>query len=285
MTCFRGLRFWLAGLLLLLAACSSGPGMPERGGVFPSEDAVPGWKISQETKTYAHDQLYELVDGQADAFFAYGFNEAAVRRYQNGQGNQINVEVWRLETPADSCGLFLSNQSGQAEDMGSEGALNPGRRLSFWQDRYYSAITANESVPDETLRSFAEAVSLALPNGGECSPVLKRLPPEGLIPRSSLFFHQEISIQNALWLGGSNLLNLNEKTAGALGQYERGGKKYTLLVVQYPGAGEAAAALQALETAAPAGFVAAGVRENLLGAVFGEVEKPAAQGLIAEALR
>ena len=278
-------RFGLAWILLFLAGCKPASPSFKLSEVFPAPGAISGWPIAQDVKSYTHDNLFELVDGQADAFFAFMFEEVAVRRYQNDQGNQINVEVWQLAAPADACGLFLSNQSGLPAQVGNESALNTGRRLSFWQNRYYTAITANKSVPDETLLAFGAALSRVLPAGGERPALLKRLPQAGLTAGSALYFHQEISIQNTVWLGGNNLLGLSEKTDGAMGQYVRAGKKFKLLVVQYPGAGEAAKALQVLENAQMEGFVAARVQANLLGAVFGEPDSQAAKALIDEALK
>ena len=278
-------RFCLVGLLLLLLGCAPAKPAVRLVDIFPAPGSISGWTSAQDVKSYTHDHLFELVDGQADAFFAFGFEEVAVRRYQNDQGNQVNVEVWQLATSADACGLFLSNQSGQPAQVGVESALNPGRRLSFWQNRYYSAITANKSVPDETLLAFGSALARALPSGGERPALMKRLPAANLAGGSLLFFHQEITIQNVLWLGGNNLLGLSAKTDGVMGQYVPDGQRFNLLLIQYPGPKEAAGALKTLEKAQLEGFVAARVRDNLLAAAFGTPDSQAANGLIDEALK
>ncbi len=273
----------LAGLLL--AGCAASPGAPELGTIFPASGAVAGWSAAQAVKTYDRKHLFELVDGQAEAFFAFGFEQAAVQRYTNAQGNQLNVEAWQLASTDDACGLFLSNQSGQAAQLGSESALKSGRRLSFWQARYYIAITANQSLPDETLLAFGAALSKALPDGGERPAILKRLPADGLVAGSAIFFREEISIQNLVWLGGNNLLGLSQKTGGAAGTYQLQGQAYSLLVVQYPDSGGASGALRQLEQARPEGYTAARTNGSLLATVFGPPEAQAVQALLDAALR
>jgi hypothetical protein len=104
-----------------------------------------------------------------------------------------------------------------------------------------------------------------------------------LVPRSSIFFHEEISIQNNLWLGGENLLGLGPKTEGVLARYNVGGAPVQLLLVQYPDADSAAAALAALLNDGFEQLAAADVQDSLLGAVFGEVDVAAAERLLAEA--
>ncbi len=111
----RSLWGWvlLIGLLAVsLTACSPS----KTSAVSPSLDltkvfpGVPGWTISQAVETYDHDHLFNLVDGQADLFFVYGFEQVAVQRYQNDAGLNLNVEIWRLATPADAFGLFTEGR-------------------------------------------------------------------------------------------------------------------------------------------------------------------------------
>jgi len=54
---------------------------------------------------------------------------------------------------------------------------------------------------------------------------------EGMVERSAVFFHEEISIQDRLWLGGENRLGLSPKTDGILARYEVGGGMAQLPVV------------------------------------------------------
>jgi hypothetical protein len=156
--------------------------------------------------------------------------------------------------------------------------------LSFWQDRYRVAIYARQEIPDADLRSLAETISTALPSGGERPSLLDQLPPQGLVDRSAIFFHLEISIQDRLWLGGDNVLDLSSETDGVLARYDVGDATGHLLLLQYPDTHAASAALGALETAQIDGLVSSATRDNLLGAVFGAVDEAASITLLTEAL-
>jgi hypothetical protein len=100
-----------------------------------------------------------------------------------------------------------------------------------------------------------------------------------------IFFHQGISIQSELWLGGENLLGLGPETDGILARYEVVGAVARLLLVQYSGAEVASAGLTALEGSPIGGLVTANVHDALLGAVFGEVDVAEANTLLSETLR
>jgi len=270
-------------LALVLVGCGGKPAA--LSGAFPGADAVPGWTPVGDAETFDSENLYDLVNGQAESFFAYGFEQVAVRHYENAEGTRLDVEVWQLATPADAYGLFTVQRAGTPVTTGNDGDADPGRRLAFWQDHYVAHVRASQDVDDADLQSLAEAVSAALPSGGERPALMDHLTPDGLVAHSAIFFHEEISIQSDLWLGGENLLGLSPETDGVLARYDIGGAMARLLLVQYPDAEAALAGLAALESSQVSGLVNADARDTLLGAVFGEVDEAAGDTLLEQALR
>jgi hypothetical protein len=225
-----------------------------------------------------------MVDGQADAYFVYGFEQVATQRYQNAAGAILEVAIWQLATPADAYGLFTFGRAGEPAAIGNEGDADPGRRLVFWQDCYWVQVYGRQQLPDADLQAFAHAVSTALPAGGERPALVSRLPKNGLIERGFIFFHEEISIQTDIWLGGTNILGLSPQTNGILARYDPDGVMALLLLIQYPDAKAATTGLDALKAGQVDGLVAADARDNLLGAILGEVDPSAATELLAKAL-
>ncbi|MGD8623500.1 MAG: hypothetical protein PVF47_05745 [Anaerolineae bacterium] len=271
-------------LALLLAACGSRT--PAPADLLPGEDDLPAWTPAGETRVYDRESLYDLVDGQADFYFAYGFEQVAARHYANADGNILDVQVWQLAGPEDAYGLFTGSRGGTALALGDGGDADPGRRVIFWQDRYYVQIFARQAVPEGDLVEVGRWISGALPvaPGAGRPALVSGLPGEGLVAESVLFFHEEISFQDTLWLGGQNLLGLGPETDGVLARYELGGTPAWLLLIRYPEAGAAGSARQALEGGSVEGLVAAGTRDDLLAAIWGQVEEGAARELLASAL-
>jgi hypothetical protein len=295
----RSVRYaWLA-LVLYLAACSapaatSTPDMSQAlagqeptaslTSITPDGDAVPGWNPLGEEQAFGVENLYDLVNGQAEAFFAYAFESVVVQDYQDGAGHGLRVEVWQLATPGDAFGLYSTNRGGMAVAVGNEGDSDPGRRLVYWQDRYVVRLFAPQDLPDSDLLSFARSVAGSLPSGGEPPALLDYLPQDGLVERATIYFHQEISIQDHLWLGGENLLDLGPQTDGILARYDFGDGMALLLLVQYADTKAAAAARDALLATEVSDLVLADGRENLLGAVFGQVDQARARDLLTDTL-
>lgn len=301
-------RGWMWSCLLLvgfLVGCGSAqrqgvsptppagpsPSLPlaDLAAAFPGPGALDGWTMAGETEVYDRETLYSLVDGQADLFFGYGFEQAAVQSYEDGEGATMRLTLWQVATPQDAYGLFTvhaaGSTAGRPVDIGNEGSLEPGQRLVFWQDRYFVDLFAFPPQPeDQSLRVLAQATSSRLPSGGERPAVMSHLPTDGLVAGSALFFHQEISIQDRLWLGGENLLGLGPETEGVLARYDLEGAEAQLLLVRYPTADAASAGLAALQNAPLDGLMISAAREGWLGSVWGEVDQGAAQDLLANAL-
>jgi hypothetical protein len=252
--------------------------------IFPDDHVIADWNITLLAQAYTHDNLFELVDGQADAFFAYNFEQVTTQRYQNTDGTLLNIEVWQLAQPGDAYGLFTQSRAGTPVKMGNEGDSDPGRRLAFWQDRYYVHVNANKAVPDIQLMAFADYVSVALPKGGEPPALVNSLPPQGLTERGYIYFHEELSVQGEVWLGGENILGLSPTTNGVVARYTLDGTPAHLLIIQYPDADQASTALQALRKAKDLDLITADAKGPILSAVFGKAGEAAATPLLQAAL-
>lgn len=290
-------RAWAIGLCLalVLAGCGGQPAgrqpSPSPASVLAEVATVPSWSLAGEVQSFDRENLFDLVDGQADAFFAYAFEQVAAGSYERTSGEALRVEVWQVATAADAYGLFTSLRSGKPVAVETqdgqirEGDGDPGRRLDFWQDRYLVRIFGPAELPNEYLEAFAQAAGRSLPPGGEVPDLMNRLPQEGLVPGSELYFHEEISLQSYLWLGGENLTGLGPETEGVWVRYELDQGPAQLLVIRYPGAAGASRALAALQTASLDNLVQAGSRDNFLAAVFGAADEIQAGALLNGALK
>jgi hypothetical protein len=265
-----------------LAGCGSTKAPPTES--LPTSEIPTSWTRTGETRTFNAENLYDLVNGQAETFFAYAFESVAVQTYENPDGVILQVEIWQLATPDDAYGLFTTYRAGTPLAIGQEGDTDPGRRLDFWQDRHFVRLFALEAIPEADMQALAGSIASTLPAGGEPPSLLAHLPQQGLVERSDVFFHQEISLQSYLWLGGENLLGLGTDTEGVLARYDLDGAAAQLLLVRYANAGAASVALEALQAAQIDNLVTAQTDGNLLAAVFGPVDGSGATRLVEGAL-
>jgi hypothetical protein len=199
---------------------------------------------------------------------------------------ELIVEVWRLSKSSDAYGLFSGHPGGAAISVGhaNEALLESGSRLYFWQDRFYVVLTATTILSDNDLTTIAQLISNGLPAGGARPPLVGRLPADQLVPGTVKFFHEELAIQDQLWLGGENLLGLGPDTDAVFALYQIDQEQVKLLLVQYPDSKRAAAGLQGLSGGSLEDLAASDSKDSLLGAVFGNPTTAKAGALLAKVL-
>jgi len=278
------LAVFLTGILLMVA-CQPKPASTEvdlAKVIKAVETAQGGWKPQEEASFFTKETLFDLMNGQSDAFFVYGFQKAAVQRFTSPDGVTLNVSVFQVDDPKSAYGLFTVNGEPQPLAIGNDGSASPGRRVSFWQDRYFVQITALKTVPEADLKAAGEVISAGLPKGGDRPALMRALPTQGLsADPGPLFFHQELTIQDRIWLGGENRLGLGSVTDGVLGRYDLSGQPADLMIIEYPNGAQAEKGLKALQAGDQEGLLAAAIMGKRLAAVFGEADKAAAEALLA----
>lgn len=275
-------------LLVVMAGCASARSTPAVNlappeQALPATDAIPGWAQVEAPRTYDRDTLYDFMDGAADLYFTYAFERLAVADYQGPDGGSVRVEIYRTTTPADAYGLFTYNAYGEPLDLGAEGRQSEGG-LSFWQDHNCVLVTARNAVDGTTLHAFGEAVSAALPAGGAAPQIAASLPPESLVPGSVRYFHEQMALDNFLWLGPENVLGLGPDVEGVVATYELDTGHATLLLVTFRDTARVQEARQRLEGAGVEDLVVAHDVGRTLGAVFGQVDASPAAELLDRAL-
>ena len=67
---------------------------------------IKGWKQSGEVQTFAPKTLYEYINGAADLYLMYDFEELKVEEYQNEKKASVTVEIYRHKTPTHAFGIY-----------------------------------------------------------------------------------------------------------------------------------------------------------------------------------
>ena len=276
---------WVAVLVVIaLTVGCSGSAEPKSMAPFPRSGDVSGWRPSGEMQRFTQDDLFDYMDGEAEMYFVYGFQEMRVQEYASDEAGPIRVEIYGVDTPVNAYGLFTFYRGGQLLDVGNEGDRARGGRISFWQDRHfvrvYPVMDAEEGVP----QSFARLVATELPSGGSRPDLVGRLPAERLISRSERFFHEKLSLDNIIWIVNENVLDLSETTDAVAAAYDYDGVRTSLLIVAYPEVPAADVALGKLRTAGSETLSASEQRDHHVVAVFDAPHGDAASDLLQRTL-
>ena len=206
-------------LILVMATLVWGSDSEGKDFSFPE---IPGWKQSGEIETYSPQTLFEYINGAADLFLAYDFEELMIVEYQNDRKATLTVDVYRHRIPLLAFGIFSQErlQSATILDIGVQG-YREKEFLNFWTGPYYVKIAGFKIEPEDEKALTALARKLAENMGEKGSPpsVLAIFPEEGKLRNSEKFI-------------AKNFLGYSFFLSGFTADYDLSGKKFKLYVME-----------------------------------------------------
>jgi hypothetical protein len=166
----------LITLLLLFAGISSL--------LFCQDFALPdlqGYKKVSDYPVYTRDNLWDFIDGAADNYLAFGFEELIVTEYVKGK-NSIKLEIYRHKDNTEAFGIYSSEKSASFRflNIGTQG-YKADASLNFFKGKYYVKLRTN-SRSDKTiqmLETLALKVADALPGEAVMPKTLHDFPENG----------------------------------------------------------------------------------------------------------
>jgi hypothetical protein len=176
------MRLERAGILLLTALAATGAAAASEP-PFPSPQ---GWTPAGEVLTFGRGELWEYINGAADAFLAYGFREVRVGDL-SAKGVTLSVAVYDMGTPLNAFGMYRTERPEGEPSVaaGAEAVVMAPYQCLLLKDAYYVKVDVMEGdLPAKTGESLVRELAALLPGGdGLPAPVLA-LPAADRVPGS-----------------------------------------------------------------------------------------------------
>ena len=106
------------------------------------------WQLSDSIRVYNPDNLYDYIDGAADAYLSYDFEELLVATYNGTNEKYITVEIYRHKTPTHAFGIYALERptSDKFYNIGAQGYHEEGI-LNCLCGQYYIKISSHDKTP------------------------------------------------------------------------------------------------------------------------------------------
>ncbi|UCH15473.1 MAG: hypothetical protein JSV22_05785, partial [Bacteroidales bacterium] len=89
-------------LTLFSASVISNP-----GDIFPK---IKGWEVKPDKIVYEKFNLWEYINGAADMYLAYDFQDLNIAEYTNEQEHSIKVEIYRHSSFDNAFGIYTAER-------------------------------------------------------------------------------------------------------------------------------------------------------------------------------
>jgi hypothetical protein len=240
-------RLVAVSLFILVFAPLPAPAADDTA-LLPPDGFLGGWKKSDPPKRFTEADLYGYIDGGAELFLEYGFEQLTVQKYRSG-ADDFTVEMYRMTDAAAGLGIYLMKAGKETPVAGFRERHTANRyQMMFCRNRYF--VIVNNLSGKETLApvqaQFASYIASKLPAAAAVTD-LQLLPREGLVPGSTRLVRGAYGLQAVYTLGDGDILLLERKLTAATGNYKSATGDYTLIVASYADAAQAKRAFEHLQ--------------------------------------
>jgi hypothetical protein len=199
--------------------------------------------VSEADQTFDAESIFDYIDGAGEVYRSYNMRFLVARRFHKDGKPDIVVDLFDMGSPEDAFGVFTHDLDGEDAGVG-QGSNYKAGLLSFWKDRYFGSVYAEEETVEAKglVLELGRRIAAAIPNRGEKPVLLRFLPPEGLDTGRVRFFHNHSVLNYHYFVADTNILLLDQKTDAVLADYGGKDDRSRLLVVAYADAAAAAKA-------------------------------------------
>jgi hypothetical protein len=155
---------------------------------------LPGFKQASKYPVYLPDNLWDFINGAADAYLALGFKDLHVTEYKKGK-QTIKLEIYRHSDHTMAFGIYASERSPSYTfiNIGSQG-YRTGGSLNYFKGDYYVKLRTYSTKP-KTLQaeeSLARLVAEMLPGETSMPALLLQFPAEGKKENEETFINESV---------------------------------------------------------------------------------------------
>lgn len=199
--------------------------------------------LSEADEVFDAETIFDYIDGSGEVYRSYNMKLVLARRFHKDGKPDIVVDLFDMGSAADAFGVFTHDLDGENTGIG-QGSTYKGGLLSFWKDRYFGSVYAEEETPETKglVLELGRMIAAAIPREGGKPALLSALPSEGLDTKLVRYFHNHLVLNYHFFVADTNILLLDQTTNVILAPYGGKEERSHLLVIDYGDATAAAAA-------------------------------------------
>jgi len=206
--------------LFYLTICLVSPGLSSQEIKLP---AFKGFKLRENYPVYTPDNLWDLIDGAADAYLSYDFLDAHVAEYKKGR-ELIKAEIYHHKDHLMAFGIYSSERSPSYKfiNIGAQGYTSGGA-LNFFKGDYYVKLRTYSKKPAiiQSEQELARRIAATIEGSEKMPEIISLFPGGGKIENSETYINKNV-------LGHDFLANAIKA------DYQNGTDSFSIFIIQNP---------------------------------------------------
>jgi hypothetical protein len=213
--------FFTASAVLAFASVSFSSDEAEE--MFPKVD---GWELTVGGQVYTPDNLWNIINGAADAYLSYDFRKLYTAEYINDNEERIKVYIFEHSTSTNTFGIYSQERSTDYEfvNTGAQGFKSP-ESYYFITGPYYVQISTNDKGISNALEKVAEKIDKGLNQSNRLPDELDLFPQKSKVPYSEKYI-------------AGNFMGYSYLHSAFVADYKSGGESFQVFIISPDKQGE-----------------------------------------------
>jgi hypothetical protein len=192
----------------------SAPAVP--ADLVPSPLPLSGWATKEAPRRYTPENLYEYIDGAAEAFIDADFRDLISQEYEAPGGRSLTVDLYRHADAACAFGIYSQERPRQGPflSLGVQGYYERGILNFVKGDTYVKLAAFGLGDTDrQQLLDAATAVAARIKGETRMPKLFQAFPAEGKVVGSERYLRRNVlgypflerAFVTDYWIGGKKL--------------------------------------------------------------------------------
>jgi len=155
---------------------------------------LKGYKQISDYPVYTPEDLWDYINGAADAYLALGFRDLNINEYRKGK-QSLKAEIYSFGDEATAFGIYSLERSPSYKfiNLGVQGYSEEGV-VNFFKGNFYVKIMTHSGSKKaaEAMITLADMIAERIEGGNEFPPLLKLYPAEGLIANQETYIMEGV---------------------------------------------------------------------------------------------
>ncbi|MBP2681730.1 MAG: hypothetical protein H6Q78_1593 [Candidatus Krumholzibacteriota bacterium] len=187
----------VAAQIILAGCAAAGPreNPPLEPAKLLRDLALDGWTRDGDAQIFTPETLFEYIDGAADAYLGFEFEELAAASYDGESKRSLTIEIYRHAGLRNAFGIYTQErpQQGNFVEIGTEGYYDTGI-LNFFHGPFYVKVMGFRLGDEDRNILNAVAKNIADRIGGKPAfpELLACFPAEGRVAHTERFLARDV---------------------------------------------------------------------------------------------
>jgi len=149
------------------------------------------WELSEEPEMYLPETLFEYINGAAEIYIVYDFEELIVAQFKKQDSPaSLTMEIYDMGKVKNAFGIYSAERFPDSHflSIGNGGYVEEGA-LNFIVDRYYIKLLCFdcENDSEKILKNFSQVILEKVKNPKGLPSLISSFPQKGLLEYSEKF--------------------------------------------------------------------------------------------------